>query len=186
MTLSSLLILAAIIFAFSFEFAGRKWGIAAIPTLPWQRHVMMQVMGKYFPTFNLPLEGGGNTSVIIELGCGWGGLIAAIHKRYQNAQIIGYEAYAPAAFCARTRFAGKANIIIRTQDFFTADLSSADVVVCYLSHDLMRQLQPKFQSELKTGAVVISNAFPLPDWPAVDHIVTRAIVPLHVWVYRKD
>lgn len=183
MTISACLILIAVLFTLSFEYAGRKWGIPAIPTLPWQRRVMIDALKKYMS----PRHSGEDEKVptIIELGCGWGGLIAGLTRAYPNSRVIGYEGYPPAGFISRLRFRRVKSIKILQQDFFRSDLSGADVIVCYLSHDLMKRLQGKFDSELKPGALVISNAFPLPDWTPIDHIITRKIVPLHVWVYRK-
>lgn len=44
-----------------------------------------------------------------------------------------------------------------------ADLRQADVIFCYLFPHIMAQLEPKFKTELKPGAKVISYAFQLPN-----------------------
>jgi hypothetical protein len=59
--------------------------------------------------------------------------------------------------------------------FRKADLPEADVVFCYLFSDVMKPLSKKLRSELKTGAVVVSCIFALPDWHA--DIEIRAIDP---------
>lgn len=56
------------------------------------------------------------------------------------------------------------NAKIIQEDFFKIDLSSADVVFTYLLPSLMKELSQKFYNELKPGAKIISQGFPLHDW----------------------
>lgn len=178
MTIASLIILLAIVFALAFERAGRKLGIAAVPTLPWQRDVMIGALKKYRPTNQL--------SNIAELGCGWGGLIASILRAYPTSTITGFEGFLPAVIISRLRFAFTRRAKIKHADFFQANLSEFDAIICYLSHAHMKKLQDKFRAELKPGAIIISNAFPMPDWTPIEHSTMKMGVTLNVYIYRKD
>lgn len=56
------------------------------------------------------------------------------------------------------------NAKIIQEDFFKIDLTSADVVFAYLLPSLMKELSQKFYNELKPGAKIISQGFPLHGW----------------------
>mmetsp|Transcript_4824 Transcript_4824/g.7278 ORF Transcript_4824/g.7278 Transcript_4824/m.7278 type:complete len:92 (-) Transcript_4824:497-772(-) len=50
------------------------------------------------------------------------------------------------------------------QDLWAVDLSKADVVAVYGLHPIMKRLGAKMKSELKPGAIVVSNVFTIPGW----------------------
>jgi len=65
----------------------------------------------------------------------------------------------------RARQAGLAGLCtIHRQDFWTADLSDADIVSVYLIPHRMGDLREKLARELRPGARVVSFRFPVPDW----------------------
>jgi SAM-dependent methyltransferase len=51
-------------------------------------------------------------------------------------------------------------------DLFTADISAATVVTLYLSTSVLRQLEPRLRSELKSGTRIVSHQFWVPGWTA--------------------
>jgi hypothetical protein len=53
---------------------------------------------------------------------------------------------------------------IRQQDFMTADLSAANVVMLYLSYDGNLAVRPKLLNQLRSGARVVSYTFDMGDW----------------------
>jgi len=57
----------------------------------------------------------------------------------------------------------------RWQNYYRADLSQADIVICYLIPRAMKKLQKKFEEELKPGAQVIACAFPIYAWQHVKY-----------------
>jgi hypothetical protein len=74
---------------------------------------------------------------------------------------------------------------VKWRNFWTADLSEADVVFCYLFPDLMKDLALKLKANLKPGAVVVSCNFDLPGF--VPEQVLRPGNSLHndpIYVYR--
>lgn len=99
--------------------------------------------------------------ILVDLGCGDGRVLRKAQRRY-GVRSIGYEINPLAYLKARLSSFGFSKIQIRRQDFWLADLSGADVVFCYLYPDVTKRLAAKLAADLKPGAIVISNNFPLP------------------------
>lgn len=71
------------------------------------------------------------------------------------------------------------------QDLMSVDLSSADVVVIYLSPSVNAKLAPKLKDELKPGARVVSLDYVLPGWkPERDVSVTSGGVSRKIYLYK--
>ncbi len=115
--------------------------------------------------------------VVYDLGCGDGRFLIAVAKRY-NVKAVGFEINPWAYMLSRLRvWLCQANVSIHFQDFWTADLSKADVVFCYLFPDVMERLREKLSMELKAEAKVISCNFEIPGWRP-EKIIT-ASHPIH-------
>ena len=100
-----------------------------------------------------------------ELGSGWGGLAIAVTSDRPKAQVVAYElSLIPWAWSVLVaRLMGHERIKFVCRDFFDADLSNTDVVLCYLFPGGMERLAKKL-TDLKPGAIIISNTFRLPGW----------------------
>jgi len=120
----------------------------------------------------------------VDLGCGDGRIVFRAEKEF-GAIAEGYEISVFVWLLAQSnRILKRAKSKIYRRNFFTADLSKADVVFCYLLPEVMQELVPKFQKELKKGARIISASFSLPGWQA------RKIYPKEgragkVFIYKK-
>jgi hypothetical protein len=182
--LTPLLLALAIIAALWFELAGRKHGIAAIPSVPALRRLIVRAVLE--PCARTPASSADPSApIIIDLGCGWGGLLAAINRHLPHACLIGYELFPPAWAVARLRFWRQHNVTIERRDLFTAPLHQADIVVCYLSHDLMRRLEPVITAAARPGTTLISASFPLPTRVPSETRQARAWgVSLTLYLYR--
>jgi hypothetical protein len=99
--------------------------------------------------------------LLIDLGCGDGRVLRQARKRY-GVRAIGYELNLLAYLTAQLLSLGREGIEIRYRNFFTADLTKADVVFCYLFTDVMQDLATKLKSSLSSGTVVVSCNFALP------------------------
>jgi len=95
----------------------------------------------------------------IELGCGDGRLVRAAAKR--GAIAIGYELNPVLWFVAWVCSIGHANTHIRLGNFWTKDLSQADVVMAFLVPRTMPRLGKKADKEMKKGSRLISYIFPI-------------------------
>ena len=103
---------------------------------------------------------------ILDLGAGWGTLGYPVAKAFPEATVIGYElSPIPWAYSRIKQFVvRRRNLAFKRKDISEVDLSSADIVLVYLQPRAMRRLSPKLRDELKPGALVLSNSFPLPGW----------------------
>jgi hypothetical protein len=98
---------------------------------------------------------------VYELGCGWGTLAVALSR---NNSVRAFEkAFIPwLVSWIQQSVRGAKKLSVERKDFFSENLSNADVVICYLYPAAMQRLELKFEKELKRGAVVLSNSFQLP------------------------
>jgi SAM-dependent methyltransferase len=101
----------------------------------------------------------------IDLGCGDGRVLRAVHRRY-GVTCEGYEVNPFAYLTARALSLGIRNVRIQLGSFWKSDLSDADVVFCYLFPDVMAKLSEKLKQEVKPDSRVVSCNFPLPGWRA--------------------
>ena len=98
--------------------------------------------------------------LFIELGCGDGRLLAAAADH--GAKAIGYELN-PILWCiAYLRNVGRRQVSVRLGNFWSVDLSQADVVMAFLVPRTTPRLAKKAK-ELKKGARLVSYIFPLPN-----------------------
>lgn len=122
---------------------------------------------------------------LIDLGCGDGRVLRAAVRRCA-IRAEGYELNPLAYGKARLLSLGKGSISLHRRNFWQADLSTADVVFCYLFPDVMAPLAHKLHRELKAGSMVASCNFPLPGW--VPEKILRPEGRLTndpVYIYRK-
>ncbi len=98
---------------------------------------------------------------LVDLGCGDGRVLRMARKRVA-LHAVGYELNPLAYIKARILCAGRGGIAVHHRNFWNIDLSSADIVCCYLFPDVMPRLSAKLCRELKPGTWIISFNFPLP------------------------
>ena len=107
---------------------------------------------------------------LYDLGAGDGRILLLAAEEFV-AKAIGVEA-SPLQYlftAARCFFSGsRSNIRVRRENFYTSDLSDADVVFAYLTSDQVIRLQDNLAAQLKPGARVVSVAFDFPDWKPKD------------------
>ena len=96
----------------------------------------------------------------IELGCGDGRLVRAAAKR--GAEAIGYELNPVLWLVAWLGCIRHPHTHIRLGNFWTKDLSQADVVMAFLVPRTMPRLGRKADTEMKKGARLVSYIFPIP------------------------
>lgn len=100
----------------------------------------------------------------VDLGSGDGRVLIAACKKYR-VQGLGVERIAPLRLYSRLKIflAGESRRIkIQSGDFFSYDLSTADIVSFYLLPETAERLFTKLQKELKPGAQLIFHRYPIP------------------------
>lgn len=99
--------------------------------------------------------------IIMDLGSGWGTFLIPLARRFPNHSFIGIEkAYLP-YFYAKIKGRRFKNLRFERKNFFLSDISKADIVILYLIAHLMPRVTQKCMSEMKNGALIYSNHFPL-------------------------
>jgi hypothetical protein len=100
---------------------------------------------------------------VIDLGAGTGGLLRRLARARPDAHFTGIE-HAPLPYLvARLNARGLANLVIRHGDLWRQPLGGQDVVYVFLSPRAMPRLRDKARAEMPSGALLVSNSFPLPD-----------------------
>lgn len=167
-------VLAAVALSFIYE---EKTRVLPVPTLPVVMQKILALAKQLVPESSAP--------TIVELGCGWGGMMAHLRRLFPSSLITGYEV-SPLPFLVswvRGCLLGHATVLRR--DFFKEPLSGYQLIVCYLSPWHMKKLRPKLLAECKPGTIMISNAFPLPDLvPVASEEVFVLGTKIGIFAYR--
>jgi hypothetical protein len=103
----------------------------------------------------------GPGDLVYDLGWGAGGVIATAARRY-GARAVGIEIDPLRYLWCQvliTVLGLRDRVRIVYGNFFTKDLSEADVVTCYLLQDTNNKLAGKLEQELRPGTRVVSNTF---------------------------
>lgn len=106
----------------------------------------------------------GPNDVLYDLGCGDGRTIVTAARHY-GSRAVGIE-IDPLRYlwCQLliTVLGLRGQVQVVYGDFFTQDLSAADVVTCYLLQSTNEKLQGKLMQELHPSVRVVSNDFTFP------------------------
>jgi len=123
---------------------------------------------------------------LVDLGCGDGRVLRQAWKNYE-VRAIGYEVNLLAYIKAQVLCIGLRHVEIRRKNFWSQNLTGADIVFCYLYPDVMKKLSIKLNAELKPGTLVVSCNFSLPGFKPIR--VLRSKGSLHndpVYVYKVE
>jgi SAM-dependent methyltransferase len=102
----------------------------------------------------------------VDLGCGTGGVLLTLARQFPQAHFVGVET-APLSFViAWLRACRQGNCQVRFENLWHTDLSTFDVVYCFLSPAPMVQLWSKARQQMASGSMLVSNSFEVPDQPA--------------------
>lgn len=109
----------------------------------------------------LDMAGVEPNDVVYDLGCGDGRMIITVARKY-GAQAVGIEIDPLRYLWCQiliTILGLRGQVRIIFGDFFTQDLSEADVVTCYLLQTTNEKLQNKLLHELHPSARVVSHDY---------------------------
>lgn len=98
---------------------------------------------------------------MLDLGCGFGGPLATVSRLRPDARLAGVEAAPLNWLIARLRLRGRAEI--RLGSLWQVKLGDADLVYAYLSPAAMPRLWEKARAEMKSGSLLVSNSFTVPE-----------------------
>lgn len=123
----------------------------------------------------------GPRDTVYDLGAGTGAIVFPAARTYR-ARVIGVEVE-PVRFLIlrlRRRFGPFSDrITLRWGNLFDLDFRDATVVTTFLWPGAMARLRPKFESELPSGARVVSHCHAIPGWTSERYDPTT-----DVYLYR--
>jgi len=115
----------------------------------------------------LQLAGATARDVVYDLGSGDGRIPILAAQKY-GARGVGIE-LDPRLVEISRQVARDVQLTDRVafieQDVFDAELSSASIVILYLSPSLNAKLEPKLRKELRPGTRIVSRQFRIGTWP---------------------
>jgi len=118
----------------------------------------------------LALAGVNSESIVYDLGCGDGEIVAAAARRYDVMKAVGIEQNKKLCSIALRKTRRLRNAIIINANYDDVDISEANVVTLYQSASENARLKPKLLNELSEGSIVVSHDFGIPGWrPAKFH-----------------
>jgi 16S rRNA A1518/A1519 N6-dimethyltransferase RsmA/KsgA/DIM1 with predicted DNA glycosylase/AP lyase activity len=117
---------------------------------------------------------------VYDLGSGDGRLILEAAQQTTKA-VYGIEINPVLVWFTKLRIllSGQKNSRCRWGNFWTTDLSDANIVFVYLLPWKMEALAKKLKHELKPGSRVVSNSFIFPNWKMISNDES-----LHVYVFE--
>jgi hypothetical protein len=119
---------------------------------------------------------------LLDLGCGFGGLLLRVAALRPDAKLEGVEIAPLPALVAWLRLRGSPQCRVRRADLWRSDLSQYDVVYAFLSPAPMAALWGKVQHEMRPGSLFISNGFAVPGVDADQVVVLNASgASLYIW-----
>jgi len=172
---------------FSIVWSTITLGISPMPSSNKARQAMLKMMDE------IDLEAGTHikTGPIFELGCGWGGLLIPLAKKYPTRDIVGYElSLIPwLVTLLRAKLLSLKNIRLHRRDFLQADLYNSSIVMCYLFPEGMKALeckleQSEFNMDNKNLRYLISNNFSLPSHNPIKTIQLNDLYQSPVYLYK--
>lgn len=194
------LIIIALMMGLSIVWSTLIAGMSPMPSSGKARKVMLELVAEAGP------------SPIIDLGSGWGHLVLCLALKYPNRQVIGYElSFMP--WCVSwliSQLLRIKNLTLYRQDFFTANLPSSAIILCYLHPAAMAALKVKLakpasaitsksstalinstasiipSSNKPTVRIVISNNFALPNCVPLKTIRLNDFYCSPVYFYRLN
>lgn len=122
-------------------------------------------------------------SRLLDLGCGFGGVLLALHRFRPGLRLAGREIAPLPAWIAWLRLLRVPFADVRRADFWREDLSQYDLVYAFLSPEPMSDLWCKVCREMRPGTLFVSNAFSVRD-VSPDLVLPLAGshgAPLYIW-----
>lgn len=122
---------------------------------------------------------------IYELGSGSGQILFAAEKisGKNRGKWVGFELIRPLVWFSKFRnWIRNGNIEFQCKNFFTADISNADIVFAYLWPSVMEEFYTKKYPELKKGTRIISNTFSI---KGLQPVKVETLGKTKVFVYEK-
>lgn len=122
---------------------------------------------------------------LVDLGSGWGHLVVPLAQRFPQHQVVGYElSFFPWLLSWLLKKGLRLhNLTLYRKNFLKADLSAADVLLCYLVAPVMQQLAQHLEEMQPRPRWLISHFFRLPGWQPRQQLQLRDLYLSPIYVY---
>lgn len=176
-----LVFLMIIIPVLAFDYWGRRLGVGTVHSSRKMRQAIVDEVKD--------LVAGRSSVEIVDPGCGTGELARQIAKEVPQAKVRGLELSPLPFWIARFKRItfGPENLRFRRKDFHDYSYSATDIVVTFLPEPVLHELEPKLQDDLKPRAIVLSNAFQMPEgkgWKLYRKKLVEKILRRHLYCYQ--
>jgi SAM-dependent methyltransferase len=125
--------------------------------------------------------------LVIDLGCGDGGIVVAAARDF-GARAIGVD-IDPQRIREAQDNVTKNNVGDRAKivqaDLFEFEIKDASVITLYLLPRLNEKLKPRLWKELKVGTRIVSNSFDMGDWKP-DQTITVDARTVYLWTIKPE
>lgn len=120
-----------------------------------------------------------------DFGCGLGGVLVKLARRYPQANFSGFETAPLPYLIAKLRSLRYRNLRVMRRSFWSCEWDQFDVVYCFLSPVPMPAIEQLAEKKLKPGALFISNSFALPTRRADRVVEVGDRRRTRLFLYRK-
>jgi len=113
--------------------------------------------------------------VFLDLWAGEGKIVAQVQQAFPGANCIGIE-YAPEAYTLALKYKETSwwTYTLLKENIFSAHLSCAMHLYCYLMPHLMEKLWAKVSTKAKPWTLLYVNAFPIKSQTPLKHIIIES------------
>lgn len=109
-------------------------------------------------------------ATIVDLGSGWGSLLLPLALKYPQHSFIGYERVWLPYIISRWRTRKLPNVRIYRQDFFTADFTGVDAILCFQLASIMQKLLPYLREHISKTVRIYVNRYPFKDLTPLEKV----------------
>lgn len=124
--------------------------------------------------------------VVMEFGCGWGGIALYLARKYPNNSVIAWENSPVPWLVAYLRkvLSGQDNLSVRYGDFRCASLDHCGLIYCYLCTGQMLRLRELLLSvSVNQPYQLVSSTFSIPGWAPASEYPLGDWYGSRLWVY---
>ncbi|GAA4651528.1 hypothetical protein GCM10023116_38120 [Kistimonas scapharcae] len=124
--------------------------------------------------------------VILELGCGWGGIALYLARKYPENAVVAWENSPVPWLVAYLRkvLSGQDNLSVRYGDFRRASLDHCGLIYCYLcTGQMLRLRELLLPASVNQSCQLVSSTFSVPGWTPASEYPLGDWYGSRLWVY---
>ena len=122
--------------------------------------------------------------VVIDLGAGFGGPMRHLGRAFSGGRFVSVEASPATWLIAWILALTHRNVRVLWGDLWAANLADCDLVYVFLSPEPMPRLWDHVQTHAKSGALLVSNTFPVPGIEPLQVIPLPGRPDARLFIYR--